>query len=93
MPPPIEQADCFYQAYADAPLVPSTTVSHKTLSLVVYMHQSGANGELRRKMGGVARADACGVTGGFNPEAGGAYEPRKVPVSFVVQPLRLSRRP
>eukprot|EP00903_Cladosiphon_okamuranus_P009612 g9150.t1 len=35
-----KQADCLYRAFNDAPIVPSTTVSSKTLSLLLHMKKS-----------------------------------------------------
>lgn len=84
----IEQADCFYRVFSDAPLVPSTTVSHKALSLVLHTHQSSAREAFHGGEGG-ARAYAGAIGGDAPGEVqpdGSDYETRKVPVSLCVSP-------
>jgi len=54
------QGDCFYRAFDDAPIVPSTTVSHSTLSLVLHVRGS-------RQSRGAGTPEPAGPAGGEVP--------------------------
>lgn len=66
------QADCLYRAFNDAPIVPSTTVSNKTLSLLLHMRKSDPAAPTEGKEGeGVEEAGGNGGDDKRDDDPGG----------------------